>query len=359
MNTEVASQDKGFVEKVGQNFQDFFSGAKDGVVNNPVVNKGSDAITASTQIVSRAVSNISVENAREAIINTVTNSSSSIYFIIILLVLAAIVCYIIYYIVVDNVLYQKRILIPGTESPIVCSKYNEISFSDVLEGGNGNKRSYCFWIYIFNINDRIGSHRHLATISNSSSKQSKIKDSSISMRLAKDRNALQIRFGISDDYKTDVDYNSENFLYVEKGATKYLCGIDVEYIPIQRWVHVGVVVNDNGGGSITTYVDGNFVKTVNKKTEEKNGAVIDVSIFNLDHIGKLYVGGKEGENIPLGFSGLFSRFTLFNYDLNRNDIYREYSAGPIRGSLSSLGLAAYGIRNPIYKLTNSDTVVYY
>ena len=364
MNNEVASENnKGFMEKIGKNFQEIFNGAKEGAINNPIVNKGSEAISASTEIVSNAVNNMTIENAREAFVNNVANTSSSIYFIIILLILAAIVCYIIYYIIVDNILYQKRILIPGTEAPIVCSKYSEISFSDVLEGGNGNKRSYCFWIYIFNITDKNGHHRHLATITDDKNNQEDIQDSSLCMRMAKDRNSLELRFGINKGYndKHSIKYNDDKdrFLYYTNNNTKYLCGIEIEYIPIQRWVHIGVVMNDNGGGSITTYIDGNFVKTINNKTENKNGSVIDVSILNLDHVGKLYIGGKEGEKTPLGFSGLFSRLTIFNYDLNRNDIYREYSAGPIKGSLSSLGLAAYGIRNPIYKLTNSDTVVYY
>ncbi len=364
MNNEVVVQDnKGLIEKIGMNFQDFFNGAKEGAVNNPIVNKGSEAISASSKIVSNAVNNMTIENAREVFVNNVTNTSSSIYFIIILLILAAIVCYIIYYIIVDNILYQKKILIPGTESPIVCSKFSEISFSDVLEGGNGNKRSYCFWVYIFNINDNAGSFRHLATITDDKNRHGNVEDSSLCMRLAKDRNALELRFGINKTYNDNepvkYDYDRDQFLYINKGITKYLCGIEIEYIPIQRWVHVGVVMNDNGGGSITIYIDGNFVKTINNKTENKNGSILDVSIFNLDHVGKLYIGGKEGENTPLGFSGLFSRLTIFNYDLNRNDIYREYSTGPIKGSLSSLGLAAYGLRNPIYKLTNSDTVVYY
>ena len=46
-------------------------------------------------------------------------------------------------------------------------------------------------------------------------------------------------------------------------------------------------------------------------------------------------------------------------DLNRNDIFKEYVSGPIKGGLSSFGLSAYGIRSPIYKLNNKDSVVYY
>ncbi len=44
--------------------------------------------------------------------------------------------------------------------------------------------------------------------------------------------------------------------------------------------------------------------------------------------------------------------------MNRNDIYKEYSSGPMKGVLSriSMELTAYGIRNPIYKIKSSDTL---
>jgi hypothetical protein len=365
-NIGSPQENKGMMENISKSIEEYVASTKEGIVNNPVVNKGSDAINASSQIVSSAVNNMTIQNAKEVMMDTVTNSSSSIYFIIILLVLAAIVCYIIYYIIVDNIIYQKKILIPGTEMPILCSKHTKLPYSDVLDSGNGNKRSYCFWIYILDINAlQGGDYRHFATITEKQNKQSDIHKSSLCIRLNNKNNSLDFRFGTNDEIPLNIGSGTFNTI-TESNTTKIMCGINIKYVPIQRWVHIAVVLNDTGGGSVTTYIDGNFVETINNKNikeiEGDPNILINVGRLNLQHTGTLYVGGLEtptDANIPLGFSGLLSRFTIFNFDLNRNDIYKEYSQGPIKGGLSSIGLTAYGIRNPIYKLNSSDPVVYY
>jgi hypothetical protein len=249
--------------------------------------------------------------------------------------------------------------------PILCSKHTKLPYSDVLDSGNGNKRTYCFWIYILDINAlQGGDYRHFATITEKQNKQSDIHKSSLCIRLNRKNNSLDFRFGTNDE--TPLDIGSGTFNKITESNTKIMCGINIKYVPIQRWVHIAVVLNDTGGGSVTTYIDGNFVETINNKNikelERDPNILINVGKLNLQHTGTLYVGGLEtptDANIPLGFSGLLSRFTIFNFDLNRNDIYKEYSQGPIKGGLSSIGLTAYGIRNPIYKLNSSDPVVYY
>jgi hypothetical protein len=367
-NIGSPEENKGIIENISKSIEEYVESTKEGIVNNSVVNKGSEAITASSQIVSSAVNNMTMENAKEIMIDTVTNSSASIYFIIILLVLAAIVCYIIYYIIVDNIIYQKRILIPGTETPVLCSKHTKLPYTDVLDSGNGNKRTYCFWIYILDINAlQGGNYRHFVTITDKKNKPSEVHRSSLCIRLNNKNNSLDFRFGTVNN-NTPLEIGSANTFntFIDDSGIKLMCGINIKYIPIQRWVHVAVVLNDNVGGSVTTYVDGNFVETLNNKNikdlEGDPNIQINVGKLNLEHTGTLYVGGLEtpvDSNIPLGFSGLLSRFTIFNFDLNRNDIYKEYSQGPIKGGLSALGLTAYGIRNPIYKLNSSDPIVYY
>ena len=42
---------------------------------------------------------------------------------------------------------------------------------------------------------------------------------------------------------------------------------------------------------------------------------------------------------------------MYNYDLNDRDIYNDYNEGPIDNLLAKLGLGAYGIRSPVYKIT--------
>jgi hypothetical protein len=78
----------------------------------------------------------------------------------------------------------------------------------------------------------------------------------------------------------------------------------------------------------------------------------DYSNIDLNTSGFLYTGNTEGYDgaVGAGFSGLISKFTSFNYELNQTDIYNDYNAGPIDGILAKLGLGLYGIRNPIYKI---------
>ena len=366
MSEVVAEANKGIVDNVKDSLSDFVSSSKDSIMNNGVVNKGSEAISASTQIVSKAVSNISVENTKDAIMNAMSDSSSSFYFIIVLIVIAAFVCYILYYIITDTVINQQKILIPGTEMPIICTEHRSFPFTQKLESGNGNKRTYCFWIYIFDINAAGGEHRHVAHIAKKNADGDYVvKDSTIYIRLVNDRNRIQVRFPLEkDDPVLDINSADKDFLVSKNIVT----GVEIEYIPLQRWVHVGIVINDIGGGTFNIFIDGNYVKTENNQTvQDKSNAnssrdyytaadYVNVSRLNLNNEGELHIGGDKVGSTAYGFSGLVSKFSIFNYDMNRNDIYKEYSAGPMKGVLASMGLSAYGIRNPIYKIKGSDTL---
>jgi hypothetical protein len=308
--------------------------------------------------------------------NAMSDSSSSLYLIIFLLFLAAIVCYILYYIITDSLLTQQKILIPGTEMPVVCTEMSAFPFKQKLESGNGKKRSYSFWIYVFDLAPSDGQYRHVAHITANDNKYA-VQKSSIHIILDSRLNKLHVRFALASDneeaqaFETGANNIKEtpadkkvdlvNYLRYTSNTGNIATGFSIKYIPIQRWVHVAFVLNDIGGGSITTYIDGNFVNTIDNSNRGESGefladgARIDINKLSLEHSGALYVGGEHSsDTVPMGFSGLISKFTINNYDLNRNDIYKEYSAGPLKGVLASMGLSSYGIRNPIYKLSASQ-----
>ena len=369
MGEVVAEANKGVLDNVKDSLSDFVSSSKESIMNNGVVNKGSEAISASTQIVSKAVSNVSIENTKDAIMNAMSDSSSSLYFIVVLLVIAAFVCYILYYIITDTVINQQKILIPGTEMPIICTEHRVFPFTQKLESGNGNKRTYCFWIYIFDINAAAGQYRHIAHIAKKNASDNyAVRDSTIYIRLVTDRNRIQVRFPLDKDDDVNIKHNSPDDEFLVSTSKKIVTGVEIEYIPLQRWVHVGIVINDIGGGTFNVFIDGNYLKTENNQTVQdlnnKNSNrsyytesdYLNVSRLNLNNEGELHIGGDKVGSTMYGFSGLVSKFSIFNYDMNRNDIYKEYSAGPMKGVLASMGLSAYGIRNPIYKIKGSDTL---
>ena len=340
---------KDVLDNIGDSVSSAFSNVSEVATNNKIVQNTGEAVSSAASSLTNAVSNISVQETKDAIVETLSDNNSVLLLVIVLFVIAAIVGYIIYYIITDAVLYQQKILIPGSDVPLFCNQLTELPFKQKLESGNGKKRSYCFWIYIFNINSGAGRYRHVAHISNSDNNKL-IANASPHIILDKDKNTLHIRFALnnsepywatsSEDY---TESSTKNYLTHDGIAT----GFSINYIPIQRWVHVGFVINDIGGGSITTYIDGNFYETIDRKSGLDGSLRLDK--LNLDSQGTLIVGG-QGTGRPYGFSGLLSKFTMFNYDLNKNDMYKEYRAGPINGMLASLGIGAYGLRNPIYKL---------
>jgi hypothetical protein len=345
---------KDILDNVGDSVSSAFSNASNVATNNKIVQNTGAAVSSVASSITNSINNISVQETKDAIVETLSDNTSVLFLVIVLLVIAAVVGYIIYYIITDTVLYQQKILIPGSDVPLFCNQLTELPFKQKLESGNGKKRSYCFWIYIFNINAGAGEYRHVVHIS-SDDNNKRIANASPHIILDKDKNTLHVRFALNDN--SEPQWAKDSINYDETSINNYLShdgiatGFSINYIPIQRWVHVGFVINDIGGGSITTYIDGNYYETLDR-TKGMLGT-LRLDKLNLDSSGSLLVGGlKTGE--PYGFSGLLSKFTMFNYDLNKNDMYKEYRAGPINGMLASLGIGAYGLRNPIYKLKAAD-----
>ena len=259
-------------------------------------------------------------------------------------------------------------MIPGSDVPLFCNELTELAFTQKLENGNGNKRTYCFWIYIFNINSNAGQYRHVAHISNEENNNKIPRNASPYIMLDKNKNSLHIRFALKSEIEklcssdlNNLNYPAESGIRSFKSCTvnggpTYTTGFTIDYIPIQRWVHVGFVINDIGGGSITTYIDGNIYEKLDRNSGLEGNFRLEK--LNLNCEGSLIVGGEDsGDPVPFGFSGLLSKFTVFNYDLNKNDMYKEYHNGPINGMLASLGIGAYGLRNPVYKLKAANVEI--
>jgi len=143
-------------------------------------------------------------------------------------------------------------------------------------------------------------------------------------------------------------------------------GVTIDYVPLQRWVHVAIVVNEEvNSGTISVFLDGELVKhemsgkqtkKIEFQIEGTNAPVMESVVrkfqnLNLDKTGNIWVGGSMMEtDIGPGFSGLVSKIEFVNYDMNASDIYDKYMQGPIDNMASKLGLPAYGMRSPIYRV---------
>ena len=200
--------------------------------------------------------------------------------------------------------------------------------------GNGLRRTYTFWIYVNDVNNAGGKPKHIFSIGNDSSIDSIIDKSPVVV--LKD-SKLHICFPNSAEVgaPTNVD---------DIGGNKKDNTVSFDYLPMQRWVHIAVVISDDYQGStVSLYMDAQLASsTTNEKDNGKK-----LKGFKLDTTGSLIVGGDN--SATYGFNGLLSKVGIHNYDLNSRDIYNIYSEGPIDGLFASLG---YGIRTPIYKLSD-------
>ena len=330
------------------------------------INKTIDTVTNATtfapsepvnkvEVASNTIANTtaeSIENVKTAITN-ILNVNENIFYLILLAVIIAIIAgYTLYYIITDNVLYQQKVEVSGTEEPVICNELSYFKIDKMLPNSNGIKRTYSFWIYINDINKYNGSFRHIAHIG---AKHEQIKDSSPYIFLDSKSNKIHVRFSPKEDPLTQTmklnEIGEKNISdLLNFGDNNNKCGITIDYVPIQRWVHVAIVISDVNKGFIYTYIDGELADVEEKVQENK----LNLYELNFENIGNLYVGGSVSNSQinTTGFSGLISKFTLYNYDLNKNDIYKEYNKGPLNGLLASIGMPNYGLRNPIYKLNN-------
>ena len=291
----------------------------------------------------------SINNIKDSFAAMTSGGSDRIFYLIVIVFLvAAIIAYFLYYIITDNILYQQKVDVEGTEVPIICNELSEFKITKVLPNSNGIKRTYGFWIYINDINKYAGKYRHIAHLGENAGQ---IKGACPYIFLDNHTNSVHVRFAPKKEPKSMSEFDTLNEIPDVDSLLTYdgkRCGITIQYVPVQRWVHIVIVVSDFNGGIVYTYIDGELADV--DKARERKLVLHELEFEN--KVGSLFVGGSVSNSTinATGFSGLLSKFALYNYDLNKNDIYKEYSRGPLNGLLTSMGIVSYGLRNPVYKL---------
>ena len=307
------------------------------------------AANAASDNTATATAQSAINNIKDSFAAMTSGGSDSIFYLIIIVFLvAAIIAYFLYYIITDNILYQQKVDVEGTEVPIICNELSEFKITKVLPNSNGIKRSYGFWIYINDINKYAGKYRHIAHLGENAAQ---IQGASPYIFLDNHTNSVHVRFAPKKEPKSMSEFDTLNEIPDVDSLLTYdgkRCGITIQYVPVQRWVHIVIVVSDFNGGIVYTYIDGELADV--DKARERKLVLHELNFEN--KVGSLFVGGSVSNSTinATGFSGLLSKFALYNYDLNKNDIYKEYSRGPLNGLLTSMGIVSYGLRNPVYKL---------
>lgn len=284
---------------------------------------------------------------------------------------------------ISGVLANKILwVVPQTTVPILTTNYSKASGDGIPTTLNGRRASFMFWVYINDISKYQGSYRHVLHRGD----EDPLGASPLVM-LDKQTNKLYIRFsGTTDDDTTTMKWDDiVTYSKYKKGCTsvaadKKSCtvlaetteaaklsdedaikydlathGIVVDYVPLQRWVHITVIVNETvNRGDMYLYMDGELVKTLSSSEAEKlsDGTEVKYNFQNLNLAkkGDIWVGGSTTGAAGPGFSGLVAKVGFTNYDMNATEVYKEYLKGPVDNLTSKLGLPAYGLRSPVYRI---------
>lgn len=133
-------------------------------------------------------------------------------------------------------------------------------------------------------------------------------------------------------------------------------GISIDYIPVKRWVHIAITV-DKSSKVVKAYMDGQLVKSVDNRvstTVRHNSTNVNVvrqfGTTDLNGAGDIHIGGRPTSDLGLGFPGLVSNIRFSNWAMSSSEIYGEYKKGPVDNLMAKLGLPAYSLQAPIYKI---------
>lgn len=157
----------------------------------------------------------------------------------------------------------------------------------IPNAANAYSFSYSLWIYVSDWNYKFG------------------EDKTIFVR----KNSL----GVGDDSLFLGLYPSTNTLHATINTDKGTQSCDIKDIPLQKWVHIGYVVNNR---NVDVYIDGKLERSCVLK-----GLPL---MYRQD---KVYIADNGG------FFGQIGKFQFFSKSLNPTDIQSLYTAGPFDAKL--------------------------
>jgi hypothetical protein len=207
---------------------------------------------------------------------------------------------------------------------------------------NGHEFTYSFWIYLTDY-DVLYTHRTLFRRGGSVDSLN-MANPVVGLDAKTNKMYIAIKTNMSLDVRSMDDVLSK--------SKRYAVAM-IDYVPLQRWVHVAFSVQDS---VLTIFMDGDIysVKSItdieNVDPVDKTKTSTSTRALYSNTMGDMYVG--DSKTLIKGF---MSRLQFFNYALTQKEIQKLYSNGPVQQTiLSMLGLSTYGVRAPIYKIDDVE-----
>lgn len=302
------------------------------------------------------------DKAMDTIQNSVSGDSAAVTSLVVGAAIAFFVAFILYWIITrgTQTFKKKTFLIPDTKTPKTGYEVHQLDTDGIPT--LKNNATVSFWLYVNEIPDVPVNNtviRHVWHRGDSkwgaelSSPLVLIKSSKSAAPSQVQKNTLLISFkSETADNQTFNPTKPSRLTQINYMVASR--GLEIDYIPVKRWVHVAVTV-DKKSKIMKAYVDGENVKTVDARASKVISNVTGtvtrkLTNMDLNGTGNIHIGGRPTSDLGLGFSGLVSNIRYSNWDMSAREVYREYKRGPIDNLLSRMGLPAYGVQTPVYKI---------
>lgn len=252
-----------------------------------------------------------------------------------ILVITAVILYIIYLMNTYNYMHypvQRQALLlssgtaaqggamPELEGMASNSDKRTISNLSGIRGKNGHQETYTFWLYLRNYQTD-STDKRLFQVQNSGGDAYGpvvFMDAKTNRMYICTATTNSVGKGISLAAlkPTKLSSSEESTVYANTGCLV----VSIEYVPMQRWVHVAITLNDN---TMTVFLDAEVyaARTVSDTTWRVAGK--DRPMFQMDGNAKITNEGNSGR-----IDGYLASFDYYNYALSQKDISKVYRWGP-------------------------------
>jgi len=203
----------------------------------------------------------------------------------------------------------------------------------------GNDFTFNFWIYLAENYPASSNHKIIMYRgekdgqSNNGNMQFKASSPIVIM----DKSTNKMHIGVATNRANSAMSLDSIFFPNNPREAKYLT-TTIDYIPLQRWVNITVMVIDN---VMRVYLDGD-IYSVASTSEIQGSPAIQMREDDLT------IGSSNSAMMVHGF---FANLRYFNHSIPQSQVKTIYASGPVpRSWLSWLGFPKYGLQSPIYKL---------
>lgn len=221
-------------------------------------------------------------------------------------------------------LVRDPIRLNSTEMPLTIDQ------SKIPSTLNGQEYSYSFWMYLVQYEQQVGPTLIFARGQKSGAGGSPL------VYLDQATNKLYVSVA-----KNTATASTTTLATISsKAGSNDFVTATIDYVPLQRWVNVAIVLKDS---LLTLFLDGDIYTVAN--VTDAPSSTSHRATFGATS-GDVVVGAVSPQQ-----QAFLSQLEFFNYALTQRDVKARYARGPLPASaLAMLGIPAYGIRSPVYKL---------